>query len=125
METVNLIDNDIFSPYGVQKHVMFDPLNNFKNLNDEKMNDRLTQKEYKNMKPWRTLTEIIAIPVVLLALLVVVKINIIVKILLIFMLVLQIIVSTCLISYLSKNTTSNTLANENHNDDDLKIKTEK
>lgn len=82
---------------------MFDPLMKFKALDDAKMNNHLSQDEYKNMTPWRALTEVIAIPVVMLALLVAVKINIFIKFLMIFMIIVHIIISTCLVSYLSKS----------------------
>lgn len=88
-----------------KKHVMFDPLTNFTELNHEKMDNHLSQKEYTNITPWRALTEVIAIPVVMLAFLVAVKISIFVKIILIFMIVVHIIISTCLVSYLAKNYT--------------------
>lgn len=101
-------DGQIFTQYDNIKnkgssHVMFDPLKNFHNLNDKKMNQNLSQEEYKNITPWRALTEVIAIPVVMLAFLVAIKINIFIKIILIFMIVIHIIISTCLVSYLSKN----------------------
>lgn len=113
METVKLIDNEIFVRYGEDvalsiaknnnRPMTFDPLTNLKNLNEAKMDDRLSQKEYKNITPWRALTEVIAVPVVMMTFLIAVKINILVKLLLIFMIIIQIIISTCLVSYLSKN----------------------
>lgn len=84
-------------------HIMFDPLTNFKNLNDKKMNNNLSQDEYKNITPWRALTEVIAIPVVMMTFIVAVKINIFVKLILLFLIIIHIIVSTCLVSYLAKN----------------------
>lgn len=111
-------DEQIFSQYQQQQsfnngiidktytgggHVMFDPLTNFKDLNDAKMDNHLSQQQYKNITPWRALTEVIAVPVVMMTFIVAVKINILIKIILIFMIVVHIIISTCLVSYLSKN----------------------
>ncbi|WBR61453.1 hypothetical protein [Drosophila suzukii associated hytrosavirus 1] len=108
--TMATADDQIFTQYESLKqqqqepggHVMFDPLMKFKNLDDAKMNDHLSQEEYKNITPWRALTEVIAIPVVMLAFLVAFKMNIFIKIILIFMIIVHIIISTCLVSYLSK-----------------------
>lgn len=86
-----------------QTHVLFDPIKNFNGLNDEKMSNNLRQDHYRNISPWRALIEVIAIPVVMLAFIIVVKINILVKIILVLMIVIHIIISTCLVSYLSKN----------------------
>lgn len=97
-------ENAVSSGNTQQQHIMFDPLKTFNGLNDEKMNSNLRQDDYKNITPWRALTEVIAIPVVMMAFIVAVKINIFIKIILIFMIVVHIIISTCLVSYLSKNT---------------------
>lgn len=130
METVKLVDNNIFARYselngGVgekgSRHVLFDPLTNFKEMNDAKMDDRLSQQQYKNITPWRALTEVIAVPVVMLAFLVAVRINLLVKIILIFMIVIQIIVSTCLVSYLSKNYSSSLTSGGGNNNISLNI----
>lgn len=98
------------------RHVMFDPLTSFKNLNKEKMNNNLRQDEYKNITPWKALTEIIAVPAVMLVFITAVKINIFIKIVLIVMIVIHIIISTCLVSYLSKSLT--TLRDNNTNKDE-------
>lgn len=108
---VSAADKQAKSPAG---HVMFDPLNTFKGLNDESMDSHLSQEQFKNITPWRALTEVIAIPVVMLAFIVAVKINIFIKIILIFMIVVHVIISTCLVSYLSKSynaKTTGTLGN--------------
>lgn len=88
---------------GVSNHIMFDSFNNFKGMSDEKMDNHLSQQQYKNITPWRALTEIIAVPVVLMAFIVAVKIHILIKIIVIFMIIVHIIISTCFVSYLSKN----------------------
>lgn len=103
-------DENVFSVAtvrDVQTHVLFDPIKNFNNLNDISLSNNLNQEQYKNFTPWKTLTEVIAIPVVMMAFIVAVKINIFVKIILILMIVIHIIVSTCLVSYLSKNCSIN------------------
>lgn len=87
----------------VTNHIMFDSFNNFKDLSDDKMDNHLSQQQFKNITPWRALTEIIAIPVVMLAFIVAVKIHILIKIIVIFMVIVHIIISTCFVSYLSKN----------------------
>lgn len=84
-------------------HVIFDPINKFNEINEAKMDKHLTQHVYSNITPWRTLLEIISIPVVMLALLVTININIFFKIILIFLIIIHIIISTCLVSFLSKN----------------------
>ena len=99
------LENTLTSQTG---HIMFDPLNTFKELNDEKMDNHLSQEQFKNITPWRALTEVIAIPVVMLAFIVAVKINIFIKIILIFMIVVHVIISTCLVSYLSKSNNTQT-----------------
>ena len=111
--------NTFSSPSG---HVMFDPISTFNGLSDEKMDNHLSQEQFKNITPWRALTEVIAIPVVMLAFIVAVKINIFIKIILIFMIVVHVIISTCLVSYLSKNyntkttgTLNNIINNNNQN----------
>lgn len=102
--------NDKNRSSNISRHVMFDPLTNFKDLNEEKMDGHLSQEQYKNLTPWGALTQVIAIPVVMLSFIVVMKINIFIKIFLIFMIILHIIISTCLVSYLSKNCTTKTPA---------------
>lgn len=83
-------------------NTMFDPLKNAQRLDEQRMNNNLSQEEYKNITPWRALVEVIAIPVVMMTFIVAFKMNILIKILLIFMIVVHIIVSTCLVSYLAR-----------------------
>lgn len=120
MDVINAqsFDDQIFTRYETQQkrdnygnHVMFDPLTNFKDLNHEKMDNHLTQEQYHNITPWRALSEIIAIPVVMMTFIVAVKINIVIKLILLFMIVVHIIISTCLVSYLSKGGGGGTNAN--------------
>lgn len=105
------MDNQIFLHYQNSKldpnititdHVIFDPLKTFNDLNKEKMDNHISHEIYKDITPWRALSQVIAIPVIMLALIVAMKINIILKIILILLIIIHVIISTCLISHLFK-----------------------
>jgi hypothetical protein len=121
-------DTDVFSQYvssemtkQQQQHVVFDPVMQFKGLNNEKMDNHLKQDHFKSMKPWMLLSEIIAIPIVTIGLVVSMPMSIFQKIILILLTIIHIIILTCLISYMAKlrndtgnlNTTTTTATMQN------------
>lgn len=83
-------------------HAMFDPLYEFAELSDDKMDKHLNQQQFNDMTPWRALTKVIGIPTLMLAFIVAVKMNFFLKIILLLMILIHIIVATCFISFLSK-----------------------
>lgn len=97
-------DTDVFSQYMTQdtRHVVFDPIINFKGLSEQKMDNHLKHDHFRTMKPWMLLSELIAIPVVTIGLVVTMHMPLIQKFLLIILLIVHIIILTCLISYMSK-----------------------
>lgn len=81
---------------------MFEPLKSVQRLDERRMNDNLSQEEYKNITPWRALVEVIAIPIVMMTFIIAFRFNLFIKIFLIFLIVVHIIISTCLVSYLAR-----------------------
>lgn len=81
---------------------MFEPLKSAQRLDERRMNDNLSQEEYKNITPWRALVEVIAIPIVMMTFIIAFRFNLFIKIFLIFLIIVHIIISTCLVSYLAR-----------------------
>lgn len=103
----------------IDRNVLFDPVTTFGNLNEEKMDEHLNHNKYKKITPWRALTDVIGIPIIMLVIVAAVKINFFLKIILILLITIHVIIATCLITYLSKN------YNKNMDEDDGENKLKK
>lgn len=108
------MDEQIFLQYQTSKvtpnitnHVMFDPLKTFNGLDNAQMDKHINHEIYKDITPWQALVKVLAVPVIMLALIVAVPINILLKIILIFMIIIHVVISTSLISSLYKKRNEN------------------